>query len=176
MHKGRILRLADIIEREGAGNFHMCDWNACIAGYCNRYMHVVVGDMDEATRIIAKHGDSGSRPATAALGLECNFARTWLFAAGAEIPPSQYCALAKNYSNHLHAAKVLRHFAETGKVDWTLTAPKPKIRRTVRAMKKNIMRSVARQAKTIRAMERDANDLAAYAQGAVRVYDTRPGE
>jgi hypothetical protein len=124
MNKERVLALAELIEKqphvgkeeettEGfdmAQWFHPCGTPACIAGWT---LALKYGDWTPALQ--DKRGAGGvEADAADYLGLE-GTQSAQLFFVGHEAEKSLADVTPQD------AAKLLRHFAETGKVDWSIT-------------------------------------------------------
>lgn len=122
MNKANVLKLAQIIEAqkdiahfnadEGfnmASYLHPCGTPSCIAGFAAYEALIEMGDDEEEAILRAK----GLVP-EAANWLGCDHIEiTELFH-----PPH---IEAWEYITPQEVAKVLRHFAETGQIDWTLS-------------------------------------------------------
>lgn len=152
MHTDRIMRLADIIERS-TGRFDMGEWQTCIAGYCKRHLVKVVGSAEEATRI--RRAAATPRPLNVTdVALGINGSAADLYSAG---------AAGRHRFNRRHAAKVPRHLAATGEVDWVnpTATPEPTAEeRKVRGLFARILTRVKRNERTVRRLEREANAAA----------------
>lgn len=120
MNTDNIRRLADVIEaephtdREAASGFtmmcffHTCGTPACIAGWADTLSGA--DDWSGATRT-----DCVEERAAKWLGLAASQAYA-LFWGGTEIKDLKSVSPT-------HAASVLRHLADTGRVDWSVGAP-----------------------------------------------------
>jgi hypothetical protein len=125
MNKERILKLADIIEKQPhttpqqPDGFTMSNWThdcgtpACICGWANH-------ELNKETSSDIWLGDD--RVAAEWLGLDIDTAGS-LFEPSRERDSNPWATDWWDEITPAHAAAVLRNLAETGKVDWSVGAP-----------------------------------------------------